>query len=663
MPRGPSPDGSGIDFVYGKRFEPMDVALDRLTVRRKRRRHATYAAGQWFFAVCLAVCLVRPVFVTQREHEQAPITPEELQKRIQFVLEETGTPGMIGAVVSRNEVLWAGAVGVADRTTGRVADAATPFRLGSLGKSFVAVAVMILTERGQLTLDAPINSLVPEAGVVNAWADVEPVRIEHLLEHTAGFDDIHPRDYAHRDPDITLLEGIQFNTTSRTVRWRPGTRMSYSNVGPAVAALAVEKVTGKRFEDFVAKEIFAPLRMKSASFFFDDRVAKSYTPGGLEVPYAHIIFRPSGALSASAMDMANFVRMLLNRGELDGLRIVEAASIERMETPSTSWAAEAGIRVGAGPGILVGESGGFRFYGHDGGIDGFTSVYGYLPADGLGYFYSVNSGNRKAVSSIGELLRGYVIRAAVPETRRQPIELSARELVSYVGYYELETPRNEFSRFIDRIRGIVSVTADGNALSIGSPLASRIVRLLPLAPNRFREEEASEATTVFVQEGEEWYVQRPDGTFNGTFRRISAWSAWSRWLLTALAALVMLSAPLFATIWVPRLVWSRLNGTPHLGMRLFPLAAVACLPAGLALLSGAGLEAVGAFTIWSVGLTALTWLFAVLTLLGAWEVWKAKDSSNHRGVWWHATLVSAANLLALSYLGYWGIIGMRPWAY
>ena len=164
---------------------------------------------------------------------------------IEAVLDDTNTPGLIGTMVVADEVIWIGAFGVADRETGRAVTQTTRFRVGSITKSFTSLAALILAERGELSLDQPLHEFIPEAGLENRWRVTDPIRLYHVLEHTAGFDDIHFREYPYSNPEVTLLEGVQYNTTSRIARWRPGTRMSYSNMGPAVAALAIEKAAGR----------------------------------------------------------------------------------------------------------------------------------------------------------------------------------------------------------------------------------------------------------------------------------------------------------------------------------------------------------------------------------------------------------------------------------
>ena len=80
--------------------------------------------------------------------------------------------------------------------------------------------------------------------------------------------------------------------------------MAYSNIGPAIAALALENVTGMSFENFVNQEIFRPLGMNTATFFFAEGVAASYSADDTESPYIHIPVRPSGSMNTWWLDLS-----------------------------------------------------------------------------------------------------------------------------------------------------------------------------------------------------------------------------------------------------------------------------------------------------------------------------------------------------------------------
>jgi CubicO group peptidase (beta-lactamase class C family) len=116
------------------------------------------------------------------------------------------------------------------------------------------------------------------------------------------------------------------------------------------------------------------------------------------VPYRPIYLRPAGETKSSPNEMARCVRMMLHRGELDGVRIVSADDIARMETPRTGFVARYGLQNGYALGNYADLGHQFIAHGHNGGLDGFLSVYVYMVDPGLGYFFSVNS------SSSGEAI-------------------------------------------------------------------------------------------------------------------------------------------------------------------------------------------------------------------------------------------------------------------
>ena len=124
------------------------------------------------------------------------INLEELEAKLQLILDETNTPGMIGSMVVGNEVIWIGSLGLADRESQRSVTEETLFRIGSITKTFTSLAALKLVDQGKIDLNIELNHLLPGIGLVNPWQDTDPIRLHHVLEHTAGFDDIHLREYA-----------------------------------------------------------------------------------------------------------------------------------------------------------------------------------------------------------------------------------------------------------------------------------------------------------------------------------------------------------------------------------------------------------------------------------------------------------------------------------
>jgi CubicO group peptidase (beta-lactamase class C family) len=242
------------------------------------------------------------------------------------ILKDNGVPGMAAVIADRERTVWTAGLGLADVAARTPATPDTLFRVASISKMFVAIAVLKLTEEGRLDLNAPVKSLVPDVAFTNKWEATDPVRVVHLLEHTTGWDDAHPKAIAHDDPrPVTLAEGLALDPDSRTSRWRPGTFFSYCNSGPPVAAAVVEKLTGKRFEDYLRDSFFDPIGMPTADYFYPERTGTLLTnlyhlDGRTPYPYGHDALRPSGALSASAREMGTYLRFLLRRGEADAGR-------------------------------------------------------------------------------------------------------------------------------------------------------------------------------------------------------------------------------------------------------------------------------------------------------------------------------------------------------
>ena len=305
-------------------------------------------------ALPLAVAAQEPDRI-DRDPELVTVDIEDLKAEIQEILDENQIPGASVALVEKDRTIWAGGVGKADVAGGVDVTANHLFRIGSISKSFTALAVLHAVEDGLLDLDTPVRDLAPEVGFTNRWERTHPVTVATVMEHTAGFDDIHFREYAKvDDPEITLAEGLAYNPGSRVSRWRPGTHMSYSNSGPAIAAYVVEQITGIAFEDYVREHVFDPLGMERSTFHFPRNaalLAKGYQADGVrEARYDHIIVRPSGGLNSSSREMARYLRMMINRGTLDDVRLLAPETITRMETPTTTLAARAGFTYGYGLG-------------------------------------------------------------------------------------------------------------------------------------------------------------------------------------------------------------------------------------------------------------------------------------------------------------------------
>ncbi|MBS1805942.1 MAG: beta-lactamase family protein [Acidobacteria bacterium] len=589
----------------------------------------------------------------------------ELQQQLIKILADSHTPGVSVAIVHRDGPEWVTALGKADVASNRDATAWTLFRIGSTSKAFASLSILKLVREGKLTLNEPVHKLIPEIGSDNKWEATDPIRVVHLLEHTTGWDDLHLREYAKDAANMSLREALDFGRSSRSSRWRPGTRMAYCNSGPAVAAYIVEKVSGERFEDYVEHNFFQPIGMKTATYFKPDssQAATLYHSDG-KTPYRYwnITYRPAGSINASAQDMAAYVQFYLNRGAVNGTQLVPASEIDRMENPASTWAAREGLAAGYGLSNYWSFNDGFIFHGHNGGVEGGLTELAYMPEYGIGYFYSINSGNGDAFSTIGKAIRGYITL----HLQRPPVPAAAAlpsDAADYAGFYEPDSPRQEVIRFMDRLAGISRVHFSDGKMLISSLNGTNM--FFPVSGHLFRyagkDEPPEPAASAAL------LTPNKDGRFiqaGVTMKRLSTPFAFFEIALTTLVGLAMISILLYAPVWLLGGLFKKRRRPAERPMRLWPLLAMLCLIGFVAIFAASSGDIIGRLgnvTLWSLGIFASTLLFSLTSLIAAWTAWRARADGARRSVRIYSMIVSAALVLATIYLAYWGIIGLRTW--
>lgn len=613
----------------------------------------------------LALCMA--VDAAAHEIDRTPASDlEELQARIADTLEQHDVPGAGIALFNSREIIWSGGVGVADHATNAPVTAATLFRAGSVSKSFVAIGLLRLAEQGKLDLQARVKDLAPEIDIQNPWHNSDPVRVVHLLEHTAGFDDMHFKDTYNLedDPELPLLGAVNRGYAALQVRWRPGTRFAYSNPGYGVAGYLLEKISGQPYERYLAENVFAPLGMRRSTFRYGggelDDLSRGYAEGGTQAVINRPIYlRPAGNLLTTSRELAVFGQALLNDGVSGGKRLLAAESVKRMERPATTLAAQAGLHYGYGLGVHARVVNGFLLLGHSGGIDGYISYYGYNEPHDFGYAVLLNSAaSSRPLTEIEQIILAWLGRDAVPDFPAVA-NVADETLASYAGYYRHANPRNEILHFIGYLLGMAEIVLADDKLVV-NPLLGESRSLVAVTKTLFRGEDQPVATAVFVESASgEIGFSLEDGFFEKT-----DWLGAHAWrLLVGVSLVLLLSTILFAIVWLTRLALGRLRGVDYFSVRLLPLAAAFSLSgAGLSLV-GIDLAQLASLNVRTVGYTVFTILFALLSLGGLVQAVRAFNWPIHAGVRIHSLLVSLGATVLTVYLGYWGMIGLWFWAW
>lgn len=594
--------------------------------------------------------------------DETPLTLEAFRAAATRIVEQEGLPGAGIALVRSAGIEWAGGIGWADRDRRLPVTADTLFRVGSISKTFVAMALVQLYEEGQLDLDATVASLVPEVHVDNPWEAVEPLRVRHLLEHTAGFDDMHFNEVYVLDgtPDLPLDQMLRRNPASRRVRWRPGTRMAYSNPGYAVAGRVIEAVSGKTFDDFIREHIFVPLDMTASTFTGDvaaPELAQGYDrPSGPPVVRRRIHLRPAGALHSTPRELGQFVEMLLNWGERGEGYVVDPEYLSNMEWPRTTAAATAGVRAGYGLGIASTLTLPYHVLGHQGGIDGFVSTYGYSPSRDVGYVVLLNGtyapSASKRLSSLALRYLKHDVEAPPAETMVAPDGALSR----FEGYYHEANPRSALRQVFDfPLAGQAVEVVDGRLML--RPVFGEAQPLVPVNDALFRREDELTASLAFTEvHGAK--VMTGAGVYA---EKRARWPIDLLRLALGAALAIAVLAPLGALGYSLRHRAPGGPGAPALGVSWF-LAAL--LLAGFAWNLETATVVDLAVPGWRAQVLFLTSLMHPLLAVGLLPLTAWAWVHGVRGWMGTAAVATACAHLGLAaYLAFWGLAGFRSWTY
>lgn len=575
-------------------------------------------------------------------------------------------PGAGLALVRQESVEWTGGVGYADRDRQLPVTDATAFRVGSISKTFVAMGLVQLSEDGLIDLDAPIAEIIPDIAFDNPWEDAEPVRVIHLLQHTAGFDDMHfnemyvPGGAAERP----LEEVLRINSRSRRVRWQPGTRMSYSNPGYAVAGLILERGAGMPYEDYIEQEIFRPLAMTDSSFRLNAATESTLAQGyaGAEsrpVGFPRIYLRPAGNMISTPRDMARFVQMLLGWGELGDAFVIDPEYLGNMEHPRTTLAASAGLRNGYGSGVFATLTLPYKVLGHDGGIDGFIASYAYSPSRDVGYVVLLNStGPRagEAMRRLSTIALSYLKRdVELPQRADVPVE--PQVLDRYTGYYHDANPRNQIVWPVLSLFSGRQIVREGNALYV-DPVVGERARLVPVSETMFRTENEVEASRVFVPNADGVMILAGLQLYA---ERTSRWRIDATRIALSAALMILGSVPIVAIAWAARVKRATPRGFWELKLALLLCPLAVLLPvAGLWLtpMMSWGARNAGTVAVYlgTLAIPTLALIVSIFTLIAI------RERASRRLVTYAGAVALAMAGISL-YLSQHDVLGLKLWEY
>jgi CubicO group peptidase (beta-lactamase class C family) len=307
-----------------------------------------------------------------------------------YLLEQirsSGIPGLAVAVVRDGDVVFSRAYGVSGLGTD---DKLTPkhiFHFASISKPFVATAIVQLAEKGKLGLDDTVVKHLPYFRLDDER--YRDITIRQMLNHTAGMPDVEDYVWGHPQFDEEAAERYVRSLSAERLLWDPGSGFKYSNMAFDVLGDLIAKVSGVSFEEYIRINILDPIGMVESSFIYPqiDQALRTtgHTGNPARVSAVYPYNRrhaPSSTLNSSVAEMTRWMLVNLNRGELDGRRILREESFDLLWTSTTDHT--------IGLSWFIHEEDGDWEILHGGSDLGFRSYIVLLPEDGIGVVLASN---------------------------------------------------------------------------------------------------------------------------------------------------------------------------------------------------------------------------------------------------------------------------------
>jgi|HubBroStandDraft_1064217.scaffolds.fasta_scaffold00397_9 CubicO group peptidase (beta-lactamase class C family) len=504
-----------------------------------------------------------------------------------FALERGNIAGAVVVVVKDGQILVEKGYGVADMARRTPVDPGTTlFRPGSVSKLFTWTAIMQLVEQGKLDLDTDIDTYL-DFHIPATWP--APITLRNLMTHTSGFEETIKRLITDDPHALLPLDALLKAWVPERI-FPPGEVSAYSNYGAALAGYIVQRVSGEKFEAYVARHIFEPLGMTHSTFVqpLPEALAKDMSKGYLlasdpPVPYELVGPGPAGSLASTGDDMARFMIAQLHDGAHGDARILQRETAELMHRTAYT-------PVPPLPGMALGfyheDRNGHEIIGHAGDTNAFHSdLHLVLDAD-VGLFLSFNSaGENGAAHPVREaLFHGFVDRyfpAPVPEAETLPS--AAQDAQKLVGTYESSRRADSnFIRLASVIGGPTSLAAESDGtitFSAFNDFADVPKHWREVAPDIWQDVNGRSRLVAIVRDGRVEKLMTDDlpPVFVFTPVRTLAAAPWNRPLLFATLGLLLVTALAWPGAALLRCCYDRpfaLSGMPAVIHRLSRSVAV-----------------------------------------------------------------------------------------
>jgi CubicO group peptidase (beta-lactamase class C family) len=389
--------------------EVDETAVGRTRSRFRARRRAIG------IAVALAALVLGGAYLASKPGSDAPAANgadagpnfAEIERFVQDEMAAQRIPGLALGIVEGDRIAYVRGFGTAD-DSGREVTPQTPLIIGSVSKSFTALAVMQLVEANRIELAAPVQRYLPWFRVADEEASAE-ITVRHLLNHTSGLSTKTGRSFqGDGDTSDTALEQAVRKLESVELTAPVGSKHQYSTINYSVLGLIVQTVAGQSYERYVQTRILDPLQMRNS--YTSEAAAQRQglatghnywfgRPRAADLPYNRGLI-PAGYLISSAEDMTHYLISQLNGGRYEGTAVLSPAGIDELHRPAVQTP-EADTSYGMG--WFVGPVNDIPAVHHQGETFNFHSNVVLIPQSRRGVVVLMNAENSLDLFTTGRM--------------------------------------------------------------------------------------------------------------------------------------------------------------------------------------------------------------------------------------------------------------------
>jgi len=343
-----------------------------------------------------------------------------LRPFIERELAEKKIPALSIAIVDDQQVVWAQGFGMAAPKASTPATAETVYRIGSVSKLFTDIGIMQLVEKGEINLDAPITTYLPDFHPKNPFGT--PITLRQMMSHRSGL--LREPPYGNYfEPDETSLTKTVASLNDTELVYAPNTHTKYSNAAIGTVGYVLEKHSGESFAKYLKKSVLDPMGMDHSSFEPDPKIvanlakAEMWTYDGLsfQAPTFELGMAPAGCMYSTVYDLSKFLSVLMAQGKTpSGGNLIQPATLAEMWKPQFP---NPGGRV-FGLGFVVRPFEGHRLVGHGGAIYGFATTLDLLPDDKVGV---VVFATRDSANAVTDRIGAEALRLTLASRAGKPV--------------------------------------------------------------------------------------------------------------------------------------------------------------------------------------------------------------------------------------------------